>query len=176
MNCNDEIFTKTFEDTLDEHGNSYQQYADNIYSIKPNNKPHQITTAKLIASEPIIEKLHGSINDTEIKAIGYFRFYLTHENLKPNIYIFTLFNPTDNKVEFVMIPFSELKSRLNQRKCITDKDQETEMRLWLLLEGYVFDTTNFGAEGEWWFVGGRMARNTHLDYTSFLNNWNCLVK
>jgi hypothetical protein len=74
-----------------------------------------------------------------------------------------------------MIPFSELKSRLNQRKCITGKDQETEMRLWLLPDGYVFDTTNFGAEGEWWFVGGRMAKNTHLDYTEFLNRWNGLI-
>ena len=173
MNCINEIFRKTFEDTLDEHGNSYQQYADNIYSIAPKNKPDRITIAKLIGSEPIDEKRHGTKNDTEIKAIGYFRFKLSSEGIEPNFYIFAFSDYSDHRVEFVIIPFSELKSRLNKRKCITDKDQDTELRFWLLSDDLVFES-NFGAEGEFWFVNGRMAKNTVWDYTPYLNWWDSL--
>jgi len=171
MNCNNEIFRKTFEDTLDEQGYSYQYYADNIYFIAPNNIPDRITTAKLICSDPIIEKLHGSKNDNEIKTIGYFRFKFPIEGKVQDFYIFAFNNNHDKKVEFVIIPCSELKNRIALRKCITTNNQDIELRFWLLPEGNVFDTTNFGAEGEWYFIAGRMAKNTILDYSEFLNKW-----
>ena len=172
MNSNDDIFRKALEDSLKEHGLSYQIDADNIYSIASKNKHDRLTTAKLIGSEPILEKLHGSKSNTEIKAIGYFRFELSPEGIEPNFYIFAFSNTADNKVEFVIVPTDELINRLNQRKCITDKDQETELLLWLLPDALIFEVTFFGGEGLWWFIDGRMAKNTIWDYTIFRNHWN----
>jgi hypothetical protein len=175
MNYTDDLFRKALEDGLKGHGLCYQHDADNIYSITSNIKPDRITTAKLISSEPIIEKLHGSKNNTEIKAIGFFRFKLSPEVIEPDFYIFAFKNIADNKVEFVIVPSDELRSRLNQRKCITDCNQETELQLWLLPPvNYIFETTYFGGEGIWWFISGRMAKNTIWDYTEFRNDWNRL--
>jgi hypothetical protein len=175
MNCNDDIFRKALDDGLTEHGFYYQHDADNNYSIASNNKPDRITKAKLIGSEPIIEKLHGSKNNTEIKGIGYFRFKLSPEGIEPNLYIFAFNNEVDNKVEFVIVPSFELRNRLNQRKCITDCNQETELLIWLMPDGYVFESC-FGGEGEWWFLAGRMAKHTQWDYTSYLNSWDIIAK
>jgi hypothetical protein len=174
MNSVDKILRETFENTLAEQGNSYQHDADNNYSIASNNKHDRITTAKLIGSEPINERKHGTKNNTEIKAIGYFRFKLSPEGIEPNFYIFAFNNEVDNKVEFVIVPTDELRNRLNQRKCNTDKDQEIELLFWLMPDGYVFEATYFGGEGEWYFIGGRMAENTVWDYTKFRNHWNRL--
>jgi hypothetical protein len=174
MNCNDNIFGKALENGLKDRGFYHKHGANNIYSIASNNKPDRITTAKLIGSEPIIEKLHGSKNNTEIKAIGYFKFKLSPEGNDPNFYIFAFSNNPDKKVEFVIVPCNELKNRITSRKCNTDKDQETELQLWLL-PPYIFETTHFGGEGEWWFLAGRMAKNTIWDYTSFLNGWNRII-
>lgn len=172
MNNTDEIFRKAFEYTLAEHGNSFQHNADNIYSIVRNNTPDRITTATLIISKPINERKHGTKNNTEIKAIGYFLFEFPTKGKEANLYIFAFSNWSDNRVEFVIVPFTELKNRLKHRNCITPNNQKTELLLWLLPDGYVFEATYFGAEGEWYFIGGRMAKNTYLDYTTFLNNWN----
>lgn len=172
MNCNDDIYKKVLDDGLMEHGFYYHHDADNNYSIASNYKPGQITTAKLIGSEPIDERKHGTKNNTEIKAIGYFKFKLSPEGIEPNFYIFAFNNMADNKVEFVIVPTDVLTNRLNQRKCNTDKDQEPELQLWLLPpENYLFETTYFGGEGEWYFIAGRMAEKTVWDYTTFLNEW-----
>lgn len=173
MNCNDDIFRKALDDGLMEHGFYYQRDADNNYSIASNNKPDSITTAKLIGSEPIDEKKHGSKNNTKIKAIGYFRFL--HEGIEPHFYVFAINNIVDNKVEFVIVPTDELKIRLASRKCITHKEQEKELLLWLLPDGNVFESC-FGGEGEWWFLAGRMAKNTIWDYTSYFNKWDQTFK
>lgn len=176
MNCIDKTYRETFENTLKEHGSTFQHDADNIYSIVHNNTPDRITTAKLITSELINGRKHGTKNNTEINAIGYFLFELLTEEKEPNLlYIFAFSNRSDNRVEFVIVPFAELKNRLNQRNRNTPNNQKTELLLWLLPDGCVFEATNFGAEGEWWFLGGRMAKNTVLDYTTFRNDWNCLV-
>ena len=175
MCYNDDIFRNALEDGLKEHGFYYKSDVDNIYSIAHKNKPDQITTVRLIGSEPIIEKVHGSKNNTEIKAIGYFRFNLS-QGIDPNFYIFAFINNPDKKVEFVIVPCNELKNRITSRKCITYNDQGTEMRFWLLPDSYIFETTNIGAESDWWFVGGRMAIGTQKDFTQFLNQWHVLEK
>jgi len=172
MNYTDDIFGKALDDGLTEHGFYNQHDADNNYSIASNNKPDRITKAKLIGSEPIDKIKHGTKNNTEITAIGYFRFKLSPEVIEPNFYIFAFSNTADNKVEFVIVPTDELINRLNQRKCITDKDQETELLLWLLPDALIFEVTFFGGEGLWWFIDGRMAKNTIWDYTIFRNHWN----
>lgn len=170
MNRTINDFSIAFENTLAEQGFTFQVDPDNIYSISQVDKPDRKVTAKLICSEPINEKLHGTKNDTEIKAIGYFRFKLSPESTEPNFYFFAFNNNQDNKTEFVIIPNEELKNRLSQRKRITD-NQKTELILWLMPGGYVFDATNIGAEAEWYFIAGRMAVNTIGDYTIFLNHW-----
>lgn len=173
MNCIDEIFIKAFINALVEQGLSYQVDSDNIYSIAPKNKHDQVRTAKLIGSTPIQKSKHGSKNNTEIHAIGYFRFILSPKGIEAKYYIFAFNSAVDNKVEFVIVPTAELRKRLESRKCNKDIYQETELKFWLLPDGYIFDTTNFGAEGEWWFLAGRMAKNTIWDYTSFRNRWIC---
>lgn len=139
-------------------------------SCKNQNK------AFIIGSEPIKEKLHGSKNNTEIKAIGYFLFDLPLKEKELNFYIFAFNNRDDNNVEFVIVPTNELRNRLNQRKRITNNDQKTELKFWLLPpENYLFETTHFGAEGEWYFIAGRLAENTVWDYTEFRNDWDQLL-
>lgn len=172
MNCIDEIFTEMFEITLAEHGFSYQHDADNMYSIARNNEPDQITKAQLIGSKSIIDRIHGTKNNTDIKAIGYFQFRLPADGKEPSFYIFAFSNRSDNRVEFVIVPFIELKNRLKQRNCITPNNKKTELLLWLLPDGRIFEATYLGAEGEWYFIGGRMAENTVWDYTIFRNHGN----
>lgn len=168
-------FRSAFETTLDEQGLTFQVDADNTYLIACSNKPDRITTAKLICSEPINERKHGTKNNTEIKAIGYFLFNFSLGAMLPDFYSFAFFNAIDNKVDFVIIPTVELRNRLGQRKCITDKNQHPGLKFWLLPDNMLFETSNFGAEGEWWFIAGRMAKNTSWDYTMFLNDWISLV-
>lgn len=168
------IYQKEFRRKLLELGFIIREVSENTFRLDLNKDRLNTITAKLIGSKPIIEKLHGSKNNIEIKAIGYFKFKLPPENNEPNFYIFAFGNPVDNKIEFVIVSFTELRNRLNQRKCITDKDHETELKLWLLPDYDLFDTTNFGAEGEWYFIGGKLAQNTNWDYTSFLNGWDLL--
>ena len=177
MNSIVEIFRKTFADTLDEKGFAFQYDVDNmLYFITHNNTSDRITTAKLIVSELVIERIHGSKNNTDIKSIGYFNFQLPSEGKETDFYVFAFSNTPDKKVEFVVITCTELINRLDSKKCNTNSNQETELKFWLLPDNLVFDTTNFGAEGEWWFVGGRMAENTNWDYTPFLNGWDQLVQ
>lgn len=171
MDGADNDFKGALEIILVEHGLSYQIDSYNIYSIVPKNKPDQIRTAQLIGSEQIEESKHGSKNNTKIKAIAYFIFDLSPVERESDFYIFTFNNTTDNKVEFIIIPTDEFKHRIASRKCNMDKDQQTDLKFWLLPDNLVFDTTNLGAEGEWWFIAGRMAKNSMRDYTIFLNNW-----
>lgn len=175
MNCNDEIFTKAFEITLIEHGFSYQyNNADNTYAIIPTNEPDQITKVQLIGSEPNIHRIHGNKNNTDIKETGYFLFEFLIEGKEPDFYIFAFNNRYDNRVEFVIIPYNELKYRLTLRKCITRNYKKTELKFWLLSDDLLFES-NFGAEGEFWFVDGRMAKDTVWDYTPYLNRWDGLL-
>lgn len=157
-------------------GFKIQDEGDNTFRLNLDEDGLKIITAKLIGSEPINERKHGTKNNTEIKSIGYFKFKLSPECIEPTFYIFAFSNISDNKVEFIIVPCNELRNRLNQRKCITDKDQETELKFWLLPpENDLFETTFLGAEGEWYFIAGRMAENTVLDYTKFLNGWGQLI-
>jgi hypothetical protein len=161
-----------FSRKLNELGFAIHEGFDNTFRLNLNEHNQKGIAVKLITSEAINERIHGTKNGTPIKAIGYFRFKLPNEDNEPNFYIFAFSNTIDNKVEFVIVPTYELKNRLNQRKCNTDKDQETELKFWLLPpENYLFETTYFGGEGEWWFLAGRMAKNTFWDYSKFLNHW-----
>ena len=178
MNSSDDNFKTAFEDALDEHGAIFQNDESDIYSIAQISMPERIITARLIGSEPTDERIHGAKNNTKIKAIGYFKFKLSLEDHEPNFFVFAFRNIPDNKIEFAVIPYTELKKRLKLRTSFTAKDYWTELKFWLMPpENYLFETTNLGAEGEYWFVGGKLFRYMqweYTDYTEFLNGWNVL--
>ena len=159
-----------------ELGYTILQERDNTFSLNLNEVNSRQIKIRLIVSEPIIKRIHGSKNNTEIKSIGYFNFKLAPEAFEPNFYIFAFTNTRDNKVEFVVVPYPELKNRIVLKKCNTNYDQEIELKFWLLPDNLVFDSSGLGAEGEYWFIGGRMAINTYSDFTSFLDGWNQLVQ
>ena len=168
-------YKERFRSKLNVLGFKIQDEGDNTFRLNLDEDGLKIITAKLIGSEPINERKHGTKNNTEIKAIGYFKFKLSPKGLEPNFYLFAFNNFLDNRVEFIIVSFTELKNKLNHRKCITGNDQETELLLWLMPDGNVFEATNFGAEGEWFFLAGGMAQNTHWDFTKFRNAWDVLT-
>ncbi|MDD2307704.1 MAG: hypothetical protein PHP53_23575 [Prolixibacteraceae bacterium] len=169
------IYQIEFSKKLNELGFAVHEGFDNTFRLNLNEDDLKGIAVKLITSEPINERIHGTKNNTEIKAIGYFRFNLSPESIELNFYLFAFNNAIDDKVEFVIVPTYELRNRLNQRKCNTDMDQDMEVKFWLLPpENYLFETTYFGGEGEWWFIGGRMGKNTNMDFTQFLNQWQTL--
>lgn len=170
----EKIYKEILLSKLIEIGFKIRKENDNTFRLNLNEDDLNGVAIKLIASEPINERIHGTKNGTLIKAIGYFKFKLPYEENEPNFYIFAFTGMSDNKTEFVIIPFTELMNRLSQRKCITGEHQDIELQLWLLPDGFVFETTNIGAEGDWWFIGGRMAIGTQKDFTQFLNQWQTL--
>ena len=118
-----------------------------------------------IKSLPIEPNKYGSKNDTPIKAIGVFNFDI-NELSEFEFISLTFPNHVDNRIEEVVITSAELRNRLQSR----DNCPSNLLVLWLMPDGYLYNTTNIGAEGEWWFVSGGMAKDTILDYTLYLNN------
>ena len=173
------IDKEKFISKVAELGYTILQERDNTFSLNLNEVNSREIKIRLIISEPVIERIHGSHNGNKIQAIGYFKLKLPKKFNEPNIYIFAFSNTPDNKVEFVIIPFSELISRLNARNRIVNSDREIEIVFWLMPDSSLYETTNIGAEGEWYFMskgkGGRMADETEWDYTTFLNNWDQLL-
>ena len=165
------IYLIEFITKLNELGFAIHEESDSTFRLNLNEVDLNSVTVKLIVSETINERIHGTKNNTSITAIGYFKFKFQHKNSEQDFYIFAFTNKSNNKIEFVIVPSTELEDRLYKRKCITNMNQETELKFWVLPDNMVFDTTNLGAEGEWYFIGGRMAENTHLDYSQFLNEW-----
>ena len=172
----DKIYKERLKSKLIELGFTIYEEGNNTFRLNLNEHNLNGILVKLITSEPINDRIHGTKNGTPIKAIGYFKFKLPHEENESDFCIFAFTSMSDNKIEFVIISSTELKNKLKQRKRITGEYQDKELQLWLLPDGFVFETTNIGAEGDWWFVGGRMAKDTNMDYTPFLNQWKLLKK
>jgi hypothetical protein len=179
MNSTIDNFRKAFEDYMVEHGATIQLDENEIYSIAQISMPERIVTLRLIGSQPIIEELHGSKNNTEIKAIGYFSFKWSTQDYEPNFYVFAFNNLTESKVEFAVIPYAKLKKRLELRNSFIVKDYWTELQFWLMPpENSLFDTTNIGAEGEYWLACGSKSKHMRVeytDYTEFLNGFDQLT-
>lgn len=158
-------------DIMDEEPNISRLKLCGVYSRE--------ITVQLIVSEPIDELIHGSQNENEIQAIGYFRFVIPSEGKEPDFYILAFLNPSGNLVEFVIIPGAELKKRLINRELISVDNPEIEIVFWLMPDSCLYETTNVGAEGEWYYMSkgfnGRMADGTDWDYTEFLNHWDRLT-
>ena len=115
-----------------------------------------------VDSLTVDRKKHGSKNNTPIQAIGVFDLKRI-EFAETEIICFQFPNLIHYRIEEVKIPVKELKRKLSVRNHqITDF-----LVLWLFSDGHVFNATNIGIEGEWYFIAGGMAKNTELDFTEF---------
>ena len=133
------IYQKVLRRNLAEHGFTIHEQYDNTFSLNLNEVSSKEIKIRLIVSEPAIERIHGSKNNTEIKAIGFFKFRFSPEGLEPNFYVFAFNNTIENKVEFIIIPYGELISRLNARKRIINDHQEIDIVFWLMPDKCLFD-------------------------------------
>lgn len=162
-----------FKNKLKEERYSYNINPDGYYKISPINRINLPMVVQLVQSKPIDQIIHGSQNSNEIDAIGYFRFKLATEK-KPDIVIFVFQQLKDNGSVYMMIPAETLRNRLEKNKIRSLSKEYFELRLWLM-DGKLYDTTNFGLEAEWYYLsdgkGGRMIEPTIWNYTRFLNNW-----
>jgi hypothetical protein len=72
----------------------------------------------------------------------------------------------DNQIEELVFPFNEFKERFIRN------ESKNLLVLWLTTDDQLYDVTNIGAEGEWFFVAGRMAKDTKMDLTKYLKKSN----
>ena len=162
-----------FRNKLKEERYSYSLNPYGYYVISPINRINLPMVVQLVQSKPIDQIIHGSQNGNEVDAIGYFRFRVDTEK-KPDIVIFVFQQLEDNRPVFMIIPAETLRARLLKNKIRSLSNEYFELRLWLM-DGKLFDTTNFGLEAEWYYLsdgkGGRMIEPNIWNYTSFLNNW-----
>ena len=162
-----------FEGKLKEEGYSYNIDPVGYYTISPINRIVLPIKVQLVVSKPVNQIIHGSQNGNEVDAIGYFRFKLTAEE-KPDIVIFVFEHLRDGSPVYMIIPEETLRKRLEKNIIRLRSDKYFDLRLWLM-DGQLYDTTNFGLEAEWYYLsdgkGGRMIEPTFWNYTSFLNNW-----
>lgn len=115
-----------------------------------------------IYSFPVNTVKYGSKNDTPVLAIGVFNLNQI-EFAETEIICFQFPNLIHDRIEVVKLPFHELNRRLSVRNHHTTDF----LVLWLLPDGSVFNVTNIGIEGEWYFISGGMAKNTEMDFTEF---------
>ena len=50
-----------------------------------------------------------------------------------------------------------------------------KMMIYALSDNLILDATDISAEGEWYFVGGRMGENTKWDLSRYLNQWDTII-
>lgn len=180
MDKTDDLYKNTFEKTLLEHGFLTTNNTENIYHLTRNNIPNHLITAQFFVSEPIDELIHGSHNGNKIQAIGYFSFNLPPPGVnEPDFFIFGFYNPPKDCIEFVIVPYSELKIRLKLRNRNSPNNKEIEVMFWLMPDSGLYETKFIGSEGEWFYISsngyGRMADDTYMNYTIYFNNWKGLM-
>ncbi len=162
-----------FESKLKQEAYSYNIDPVGYYKITPVNRIELPLKVQLVVSKPINEIIHGSQNGNEIDAIGYFRFKLATEE-KPDLVIFVFQHLRDSCPVYMIIPVETLRKRLEKNIIRSRSNEHFELKLWLM-DDKLYDTTNLGLEGEWYYLsdgkGGRMIEPTIWNYTSFLNNW-----
>lgn len=167
-----------FEKKIKGLGFSYKCNTDGEYILSQNNDTNRILTVQLIYSEPIEEVIRVSNNGNEIEAIGSFKFKLLNNIKEPYIYILAFRNSSNQNVEFIIIPKKELMRRLKKENRISTDKKGIEIEFWLMPDKGLYDCTNLGIEGEWFYMSnglkGRLADETEWCYTKFLNGWDGL--
>jgi len=164
-----------FENKLIKLGLSYQCNTDGQYVLYKKNVLNSILNAQLICSEPLDESKLGSRNGNVIQSIGRFKLRFQMELRVQDFIILAFQNTNKHCVDFIIIPTIELMKRLNKENRITTDTQEIEMVFWLMLDNQLYETTDMGVEGEWYYLSkgmnGRMADDSSRDYSKFLNDW-----
>jgi hypothetical protein len=164
-----------FEKKLKELGFSCQCHTNGLYILRQNNVNDRILIAQLICSEPVDELKLGSRNGNVIQSIGHFKLRLSTEVKEPSFLILAFGNSCNSVVELIILPNRELTWRLNKENRISTVDTEIEIVFWLMPDNRLYETTNLGIEGEWYYMSkglhGRLADETDWCYTKFLNNW-----
>lgn len=162
-----------FEKKLHELGLSYSVNNDDTYVISNQNGGENHIIVQLVSSLQAIKRIHSSKNGNNVQAIGIFKFPLFGQ--ESDLFIFAIQNPVKNKVDFLIIPTDELMCRLVSMNPSSVRCKRTEMVFWVMQDGFAYDTTNISVEAEWYFMSkgknGRMADETFMDYTKFLNSW-----
>lgn len=168
-----------FEKRVLELGLSYRVHHDDFYTISNPMGGGNHVKVRLISTIPLIKREHESKNGNEVQAIGMFKFMLPASGLIPDILGFAFYNAVKNQVEFLIIPTDELMSRLVRKNPGYVHGKRVQMVIWLMSDGWVYDTKDISPEGEWYFMSkgrnGRMADGTKVDYTKFRNCWRRLV-
>jgi hypothetical protein len=168
-----------FENKLKELGFSFQCQTDDHYILSNKNDKDRIISIQLICSHQITESLHGSHNGTDIQSIGYFKLKLLPDTKEPESLGFAFQNTSKHCVEFIIIQKKELMKRLGMENWILTVTQKMGIVFWLMPDNHLYETTNIGIEAEWYYLSegmnGRMADQTKLDYSEFLNNWRSFI-
>lgn len=165
------IYSALLERKLVDLGFSIQNDGNDIFRLNLNEDYSKTLTVKLIRSQIIDYSIHGSHNNTPIKSIGYFCFNFPPPGNKPDYFIFSFINTLEKRVEFIIIPNYELRSRLSINH--STNDIEIEIMFWLLPDNSLYNATNIGGEGEYVLILGGMSK-TKWDFTSFFNSWEIL--
>lgn len=146
---------------------------NDLFSLSYNSDEQSPILVRVIHSPSRIKREYQSHNNSPVKAIGAFEFPISTEYI-PDFYIFTFINKSDGRPEFVIIETKELFRRFGLFNHGHISGDSVLLVLWLMQNNRLFDATHIGIEGEWYFMGGGMAKNTKMDFTSFWNNWNVL--
>lgn len=173
-----------FEKRLEEHGFSYQRYADDNYSLGFRNGVDRITKVHLICSEPADESVLGSHNGNSVKSIGHFKLSLKGKYINRGFLIFSFQNKRDHFYEYIIIPSFEFKRRITKGNRHLIVNNEIELVFWQMFDAHnnkkLYDCTNISAESEWFYLSlglySRMIDGSVWDYSEFLNNWEGLKK
>ena len=136
-----------FEKDLSKQGFSFQETSGGYYNIVPKNRIVLPTKLQLVNSKPINLIIHGSQNGNILAAVGYFHFRFLQSDLKPDYLVFAFQHLRDDSIEYMVIPTGTLRERLTKNIIRSWSDEYFELRLWLI-DGLLYDTTNFSLEGE----------------------------
>jgi len=89
--------------------------------------------------------------------------------------IFNFQNETSGKTEFIIVKTTDLIKKFAELSKLPNSNGSYKMMIYALSDNLILDATDISAEGEWYFVGGRMGENTKWDLSQFLNRWDEIV-
>jgi len=171
------LYKSAFRQALIENGFTANFEGDDELYMVHKCTDCKILSLQLIMSSDIDINIHGSHNNNKTDGIGVFRFNMPTGDQIPDYFIFAFENMVYGKAEFVIVKYPDLFQRLTNKNLI--RENKAELWLWLMPDRSVYDATDISIEGEWYNLnkgrGGRMADGEEMDYTQWLNNWDCLT-
>lgn len=167
-------YIKAFKQAFTDSGFTIAFERDLTFNLIRNTNT-QIISTQLLVSTKINSIKYVSHNGNQVDGIGVFKFPLPPQELKPDYIIMAFENTITDSAEFLVIEYDDLIQRLTKRNRV--KANTTEAWFWLMPDRCVFETTNISIEGEWYYLSkgqGRMADDSEMDYSKYLNNWNSI--